>query len=270
MMSDRWVRNFATLAGGVFAALSSVGAALAIFPPASWSTAEAPESTTVLNAVPAPKSAPTSAPATSSPASSPASSPVEHPYGKPLGTFKITFYVLTEETLFQDTGDGIELYRTDGTVIGKFSPKFISDMRLQGSGRLATGEVITPAGKCAYGQGTCYQLLSTKKYPWGRGATGRALKIFQSVAVDPKVIPYGSKIYVPELDGYVWNGKKFDGCLSADDTGGGIKGKELDIFAGTRKAVNPSAKLFGAKSSATVYDGSVRCNKTEKTEKKSP
>jgi 3D (Asp-Asp-Asp) domain-containing protein len=271
MMSDRWALHLATLTGGVIAALSGVSVAAAVFPPVSSvgsAGPESPDGAQVLRASPA--STPTSLPVvTNAPTTSqPTSTPTEDPLGKPLGTFKVTFYVLTEETLFPDNGDGTTLYRMDGTAIGKFSQKFISDIRLQGSGRLSTGEVITPAGKCAYGQGTCFQLLSTKKYPWGRGATGRALKQFGSAAIDPKVVPYGTKIYVPELDGFVWNGKKMDGCLSADDTGGGIRGKEIDIFAGTRKVLPTVLKLF-PKGKATLYDGTEKCaSKTESKEKK--
>jgi 3D (Asp-Asp-Asp) domain-containing protein len=268
MMSDRWALHLVTLTGGVIAALSGISVAAAVFPPvASISSAgpESPDGEQELRASPA--SSPTSNPTdnTTSSTSQPTSAPSADPYGKPLGTFKVTFYVLTEETLFPDNGDGTTLYRTDGSVIGKFSQKFISDIRLQGSGRLASGEVITPAGKCQYGQGTCFQLLSTKKYPWGRGATGRALKLFGSAAIDPKVVPYGTKIYIPELDGFVWNGKKMDGCLSADDTGGGIRGKEIDVFAGTRKALPSALKLF-PKGKATLYDGTERC--ATKTERK--
>jgi 3D (Asp-Asp-Asp) domain-containing protein len=264
MMSDRWPLHFATLTGGVIAALSGVGVAAAIFPPVSQGNPAGPENpsgTQILHAAPAssPASSPTTEPAL------PASEPASSPNGEPLGVFKITFYVLTEETLFQDKGDGLPLYRTDGSVIGKFSPKFVSDIRLQGSGRLSSGEVITPAGKCSYGQGTCYQLLSTKKYPWGRGSTGRALKLFQSAAIDPKVIKYGTKIYIPELDGFVWDGKKMNGCLSADDTGGGIRDKEIDVFAGTRKSLPSAIKLF-PKGKVTLYDGTEKC--ATKTEKK--
>jgi 3D (Asp-Asp-Asp) domain-containing protein len=264
MMSDRWALHFATVTGGVIAALSGISVAAALFPRVSlggFAGPETPYGEQALRAVPA--SAPASSPVVNT--AQPASAPATSPYGEPLGAFKVTFYVLTEETLFQDGGDGSPLYRTDGTVIGKFSPKFISDIRLQGSGRLSSGEVITPAGKCEYGQGTCFQLLSTKKFPWGRGSTGRALKLFQSAAIDPKVVKYGTKIYIPELDGFVWNGKKMDGCLSADDTGGGIRGKEIDIFAGTRKALPSALKLF-PKGKVTIYDGTERC--ATKSEKK--
>lgn len=52
----------------------------------------------------------------------------------------------------------------------------------------------------------------------GTTASGTKAKAGRTVAVDPKVIPLGSKIVV--------NGKTY----IAEDTGGAIKGKTLDIF----------------------------------------
>ena len=46
-----------------------------------------------------------------------------------------------------------------------------------------------------------------------------------TIAVDPKVIPYGTKVYIPEF------GKTF----IANDTGGAIKGNKIDIFMNNRK-----------------------------------
>jgi 3D (Asp-Asp-Asp) domain-containing protein len=53
-----------------------------------------------------------------------------------------------------------------------------------------------------------------------------------TVAVDPKVIPFWSKIYVP---GYGWG--------TAEDTGGGIKGLHIDVWM----PLTQSAKNWGVK-----------------------
>ena len=48
------------------------------------------------------------------------------------------------------------------------------------------------------------------------------------VAVDPKVIPLGTKLYIESPDGsYVY------GCAVAGDTGGAIKGNRIDLFMDT-------------------------------------
>ena len=44
-----------------------------------------------------------------------------------------------------------------------------------------------------------------------------------TIAVDPKVIPYGTRVYIP----------KFDKTFIAEDCGGGIVGNRIDIFVGT-------------------------------------
>lgn len=61
----------------------------------------------------------------------------------------------------------------------------------------------------------------------GITATGINLKKHPNskvIAVDPKVIPLGSKVYVP---GY--------GTAIAGDTGGAIKGKKIDVFISSKK-----------------------------------
>jgi len=46
-----------------------------------------------------------------------------------------------------------------------------------------------------------------------------------AVAVDPRVIPYGTILYVESVDG------RFNyGYCIAEDTGGGIKGNRIDLF----------------------------------------
>lgn len=248
MMSDCWrgwvMRLSATAAGGVVAVLFP-----SIVQPA-WGEQPPPPKHYA-----APASAPASAPAKLSPVS-----PAEpETLGEPLGEFKISFYVLTEESVYQGQPYDTPLYRPDGSVLGKYPAKFAADLRIQGSARLNSGDVLAHAGTCKHGeQGICYRILSRKRYPWGQGATGRALKILGSVAVDPKVIPYGSKIYIPELDGVELDGQTHDGCLSVDDTGGGVRGKEIDVFAGSRRNI---AKVKGNIPTlrATIYKGGARC-----------
>lgn len=46
-----------------------------------------------------------------------------------------------------------------------------------------------------------------------------------TIAVDPKVIPYGTKVYIP----------KFNMTFTAEDCGSAIKGDKIDIFMGSEK-----------------------------------
>lgn len=61
---------------------------------------------------------------------------------------------------------------------------------------------------------TGYSTTSTGQKPvWG------------TIAVDPKVIPYGTKVYIPQ----------FGRTFIANNTGGAIKGNKIDIFMNTKK-----------------------------------
>ncbi|RDY29217.1 hypothetical protein CHL78_002605 [Romboutsia weinsteinii] len=49
-----------------------------------------------------------------------------------------------------------------------------------------------------------------------------------TIAVDPTIIPYGTKVYIPE----------FDKVFIAEDTGSAIKGNRIDIFMDTEEHCN--------------------------------
>ena len=49
-----------------------------------------------------------------------------------------------------------------------------------------------------------------------------------TIAVDPSVIPYGSKVYIPE----------FDKVFTAEDCGSAIKGNRIDIFMASEAKCN--------------------------------
>lgn len=61
-------------------------------------------------------------------------------------------------------------------------------------------------------------------------ATGTAARAGRTVAVDPRVIPLGSKIYIEGI-----------GERIAEDVGGGVKGHHIDVYLGTV----PQARTFG-------------------------
>lgn len=79
-------------------------------------------------------------------------------------------------------------------------------------------------------QATAYDPTAGSKTAMGTRARVGA------VAVDPKVIPLGSKLYIESMDGFASYG-----YATAEDTGGAIKGNRIDLFYST----NAQARKFG-------------------------
>jgi len=77
--------------------------------------------------------------------------------------------------------------------------------------------------------------------PYGDGATGiYSLIPLRSIAVDPKLIPYGTVIYIPKAKGLkieFSTGETIihDGYFFANDTGGAIKKNHIDVYVGNEK-----------------------------------
>jgi 3D (Asp-Asp-Asp) domain-containing protein len=138
-----------------------------------------------------------------------------------------------DEIEYADT-DAVDIYNRDGYYVGTFSEDFIWHLRMEGSGLLADGRLLNYAGKCNYGTGTCFTQLDVRTHPFGRGAYRRNLTPFKSVAVDPRLVPIGEPLYIPEFDGMrLPDGSVHDGCVRGDDTGGGIKLRKMDFFVVT-------------------------------------
>ena len=59
-------------------------------------------------------------------------------------------------------------------------------------------------------------------------STGTTPTVGTTIAVDPDVIPYGTKVYIPE----------FDKVFTAEDCGSAIKGNRIDIFMNSEAECN--------------------------------
>lgn len=85
----------------------------------------------------------------------------------------------------------------------------------------------------------------------GKSLVGHNLYSARAIAVDPTVIPLGSKVRIifdnPDV-------KQYNGIYTAIDTGGAIKGTRIDLFFGDIGSDNISeeALIFGVQD-ATVY-----------------
>ncbi|MBE7050363.1 MAG: DUF348 domain-containing protein [Ruminococcaceae bacterium] len=130
--------------------------------------------------------------------------------------------------------DGVEVSRTFSGEEVSVQP--VDEVITEGTKELSisvNGQVI-PYKKVLTCQATAYDLSfeSCGKYPgspgYGITASGTYAKV-GTVAVDPRVIPLGTKMYIVSTDGsYVY------GYCTAEDTGGAIKGNKVDLFYNTR------------------------------------
>jgi 3D (Asp-Asp-Asp) domain-containing protein len=147
----------------------------------------------------------------------------EHAWG-------LRFYWIAMQDDYADDHDETPIYNRAGEFLGVFPARFLRSLLMEGTGLLSDGRVINYQGRCRFGVGTCYDTVDDD-HPFGRGAGRRALEPFRSIAVDPRFIPIGEPLYVPEFDGLVLpDGSIHDGCVRADDTGGNIKKREMDFF----------------------------------------
>ncbi|MFT3765651.1 MAG: 3D domain-containing protein [Minicystis sp.] len=170
------------------------------------------------------------------------------------------------------------IYTARCELISVVPRAFHDRLCVQGSGKLASGETVSFAGRdcaCAAvcpktGQRICYDVLEPDRFPCGRGATGRAITPLRTVAVDPTVIPMGQRLFIPEYVGLpLPNGAPHDGCFVAEDQGIKIKGHRIDIFAGdeaTRRAWNA---MVPSKRGVHVYSGDGRCKGSWSRERRS-
>jgi 3D (Asp-Asp-Asp) domain-containing protein len=153
---------------------------------------------------------------------------------------------------------------------------FLAQLHLQGTGKLNDGRVLNIWGPCACDRQPCFKVLANQ---WGTGGSGKPLQPFRTVAVDRRVIKLGSLLYVPLLEGRTmpgrapWGGFVHDGCVIADDTGGGINGNQLDLFVGRRAYFLGLAGGRGSHAWARhvpVYDGSKFCERKGRKISKKP
>lgn len=63
----------------------------------------------------------------------------------------------------------------------------------------------------------------------GKNLAGHTLESARAIAVDPDVIPLGSKVHVAFDDE---NMRHYDGVYTAVDTGGAIQGNRIDLYVG--------------------------------------
>jgi 3D (Asp-Asp-Asp) domain-containing protein len=189
--------------------------------------------------------------------------------GRSLGTFRNTYYDFPNEADFD--GPRVALKGMRCETLREVPRSFYDSVCVQGSGRLSTGRTVSFARRnceCAEvcprtGERICFDALDAQKFPFGRGATGRAITPLYTVAVDSEVVPLGTLVYVPELRGLprdAASGATHDGCFLAEDRGVRVKGRQLDVFTGDPRVTAVWNRLLPSNRGVTVVVGTGRCS----------
>lgn len=145
-----------------------------------------------------------------------------------VGKALLTFYWIVDES--SDRYDGkreTELRDARGRVLAKTHAAFRRDLVMEGTGWLRDGRTIR-FDKTVRGEHR-FRIIKSR---YGITARGCPAEPYRTVAVDPRFVRLGSKIYVPELKGTVLpDGTEHDGFFVANDRGQ-FRGAHIDIFVG--------------------------------------
>ncbi|MEO0081965.1 MAG: 3D domain-containing protein [candidate division WOR-3 bacterium] len=165
------------------------------------------------------------------------------PEARYLGKFKTTFYWIVEEKDYPDTKQ-VPLYDTRGNLVGRFSREFVEDFKVEAAGRLRDGRNISWLKKAG-------RVQVDSQFA---GINGYKLTELKSIAVDPRVVPIGAMVYIPQAENVVVNGRRLNGVFRAHDIGSAVKGKHVDIFVGSKDNIEAfrSAGIISA-GSVDVY-----------------
>lgn len=149
---------------------------------------------------------------------------------------------LAERTVLVTRRDGVETGRAVQSETVITAPQ--QEILEVGTG----GAVVTRGGEVLrYTQALDVKATAYSTEGWSREnkitAIGTRCRV-GAVAVDPRVIPLGSRLYITSPDGESW----IYGTAVAEDTGGAIKGNRIDLYYNTQE----ECRRFGVRS-AKVY-----------------
>ena len=195
--------------------------------------------------------------------------------GQNLGLFRNTYYEFPSEAEFTSAakGEPVTLRSATCGAIAQVPRAFFETLCVQGSGSLARGGTVSFAKRscaCAEtcprtGQKICYDALDAAKFPYGRGAAGTPIMPLVTVAADPTVLPLGTPIYIPELDGVpVPNGEPLDGCFLVEDRGSKVQGDHVDIFTGRPGITKVLNERVPSNQGVTVVTEAPKCDRLKK------
>lgn len=188
--------------------------------------------------------------------------------GTELGLFRNTYYNFPHQLDYR--GPTVSLFDAECRALATVPRAFHDTLCVQGSGSLASGRTVSFARRdceCARlcprsGQKICFAELDPERFPWGRGAAGTAIVPLRSVAVDVRVVPLGTPLFIPEFVGLPLEASgtgSHDGCFVAEDRGIKVIGQHVDVFTGRVAMTRVWDARVPSNQGVTVFIDSPRC-----------
>ena len=170
---------------------------------------------------------------------------------KKIGTALLTFYWTIDESSARYRGKASAALRDPtGGVIAHTTKRFKRDLVKQGTGVLRDGRTVYYVRRVR--DESRFRVTGSK---FGIGSTGCPLIPYRTIAVDPRFVKLGSRVYIPQLKGaHLPDGTVHDGIFLARDRGH-FRGAHVDLFVGygARGARPFIRKGYGSRSHVKVY-----------------
>lgn len=133
------------------------------------------------------------------------------------------------QTNLHETAEAIRCFNTEDTLINELSSKWLEynetkNLLISDNEKftLQINEIDKKIKESENSKKYLGDFTLVAYYQGNKTSTGTKPTANRTIAVDPRVIPYGSKVYI---EGY--------GTYIAEDCGGGIKGNMIDIYMNT-------------------------------------
>lgn len=133
------------------------------------------------------------------------------------------------QTNLHETAEAIRCFNTEDTLINELSNKWLEynetkNLLISDNEKftLQINEIDKKVKESENSKKCLGDFTLVAYYQGNKTSTGTKPTANRTIAVDPRVIPYGSKVYI---EGY--------GTYIAEDCGGGIKGNMIDIYMNT-------------------------------------
>ncbi|KAI9299501.1 hypothetical protein BJ944DRAFT_274187 [Cunninghamella echinulata] len=139
-----------------------------------------------------------------------------------------TYYWIATPDDYKSSGKKVTIKTCSGKSLGKVAENYADALVMEGTGVL--GSSIVNLGGCNCSGYKCFEEVDKKDDPFGLTSYSTPLRPYVTIATND--IPRGTKLYVPELDGWTLpnSDKKHNGCLVSDDQSWSFGGKHIDFY----------------------------------------